>query len=369
MKQYFRGVFGLMHALRKRFLRDKTSLFFTFLFPLIFLFIFGTIFGNTSVSFRIALINDADSSFAKSFASSVKANDTFKVSDVSNLTDAKSKMSRGELDSIVELPKAFGELNSIGVPSGQLNVYYQKGSEQSGQTLAAVMQQTLDGINKKFGRPDAALTVAQVSTAEAGASSFDYTFSGLLGFSLMSMGIFGLANAMPSEKEKGSYRRLRAAPFKASQLILANALHYLQVTLMSVLIMMVVGIGVFHFNMRGDWLTFSVFAVLSATMVIGFGLVVGALATNDAQSAPIANLVSFPMMFLSGAFFPRYAFPDWLQHISGYIPLSPVIDGFRQIMTEHASLITVAPQLAMILAWIVVAYFIAMRFFRWGDAN
>jgi ABC-2 type transport system permease protein len=367
MKQYFRPVFGLMNALRKRFLRDKTSLFFTFLFPLIFLFIFGVIFGNNSVSFRIALINDANSSFAKSFAKSIKEKDTFKVSDTTSLADAKSKMSRGELDSVIELPKNFGQQNTSGVPSGELNVYYQKGSEQSGQTLAAVMQQTLDGINKQYGRPDAALTVKQVSTAEAGASSFDYTFSGLLGFSLMSMGIFGLANAMPSEKEKGSYRRLRAAPFKTSQLILANALHYLQVTLMSVIMMVIVGVGVFHFNMRGDWLTFSLFAVLSAVMVIGFGLVVGALANNDAQAAPIANLVSFPMMFLSGAFFPRFMFPDWLQNISGYIPLSPVIDGFRQIMTEHASLVTIAPQVGMILAWILVAYFIAMRFFRWGE--
>jgi len=250
-----------------------------------------------------------------------------------------------------------------------LNVYYRKGSEQAGQTVAAVMQQILDGVNKKFGRPDAALNVVQVSTAEAGASTFDYTFSGLLGFSLMSMGIFGLANAMPTEKEKGSFRRLRAAPFRASQLVIANALHYLQVTLLSVVMMMIVGISVLHFNMRGDWATFAVFAVISAVMVIGFGLVVGALANNDSQSAPIANLVAFPMMFLSGAFFPRFQFPEWLQSVSSFIPLTPVIDGFRQIMTEHATLVSVAPQLGIMLLWIFAAYFIAIRFFRWGETS
>lgn len=369
MKSYWRAVFGLTLALRRRFLRDRTSLFFTFLFPLIFLFIFGTIFGNNSVSFKVAVINNSSSTFANEFVKSIKSNNTFNVSDTSGLEQAKTSMSHSELDSIIELPTQFGQANQQGVPSGTLNVYSQKGSEQSGQAVAAITQQILDGVNKQFGRPDAALKVSQVSTAEVGASTFDYTFSGLLGFSLMSMGIFGLANAMPSEKEKGSYRRLRAAPFKASQLVLANALHYLQVTLMSVAMMMIVGISVFHFNMRGDWFTFSVFAVVSAVMVIGFGLVVGALASNDSQSAPIANLVSFPMMFLSGAFFPRFAFPEWLQTVSAFIPLTSVIDGFRLIMTEHASLISVGPQLGIMIAWIVAAYFIAMRFFHWGETS
>lgn len=369
MKAYWRAILGLTAAYRKRFVRDKTSLFFTFLFPLIFLFIFGTIFGNDSVSFKVAVINDADSSFATEFVKSLEANDAFKVDDVSALDQAKTKMSRSEIDSVIELPQSFGQPNEQGVPSGELNVYYRKGAEQAGQTVGAVMQQILDGANKEFGRPDAALKVTQVSTAEAGASNFDYTFSGLLGFSLMSMGIFGLANAMPTEKEKGSFRRLRAAPFRTSQLVIANALHYLQVTLMSVVMMMIVGIGVFDFNMRGDWATFAVFAVISAVMVIGFGLVVGALANNDSQSAPIANLVAFPMMFLSGAFFPTFAFPVWLQSVSAFIPLTPVIDGFRQIMTEHATLVSVAPQLGIMLLWIVVAYFIAIRFFRWGETS
>lgn len=369
MKQYIRGVLGLTSAYRRRFFRDKTAMFFTFLFPLIFLFVFGTIFNNNSVSFRVVAINNSKETFAKQFIDRIGKNSAFKVESASNLDDAKTKMSRGEIDSIIELPVVFGTPNAVGAPSGTMNVYYQKGAEQSGKTVAAVMQQILDGVNKQYGRPDAALAVSEVSTAKSGSTSFDYTFSGLLGFSLMSMGIFGLANAMPSEKQKGSFRRLRAAPFKASQLVFANALHYVQITLMSLLLMIIVGLTVFHFNMRGDWVVFAVFAALAALMVLGFGLVIGSLAKNENQAAPLSNLVSFPMMFLSGAFFPKFLFPEWLQAVASFIPLTPVIDGLRQIMTEHATLSAVAPQLGIIALWTVAAYSVATVFFRWGDAN
>jgi ABC-2 type transport system permease protein len=71
------------------------------------------------------------------------------------------------------------------------------------------------------------------------------------------------------------------------------------------------------------------------------------------------------MMFLSGTFFPRYLMPDWLQNVTTFLPLTPVIDGIRLITTEGASLIGVLPQLGLIGAWLVVIYIIAFKVFRW----
>ncbi len=366
MKRYMQGVIGLFKAYQRRFYRDKTAMFFTFLFPLIFLFVFGTIFNNDDISFRVALISHARSEFATDFAQKIKTDSSFKVNEsITTLDDAKVRMSRGEVDSIIELTESFGDPNAQHIPAGTMNVYYQMGSEQSGQTVAAVMQQVLDGINKQLGRPDPSLKVEQVSTGVKGASSFDYTFSGLLGFTILSMGIFGLANSMPQEKQKGAFRRLRASPFRASQLISANALHYLVVGMLSVLMMMVIGLTVFHFQMRGSWLVFSVYTVVSVAMMLGFGLLVGGWAKNENQSAPLSNLVSFPMMFLSGAFFPRFLFPEWLQGVTVYLPLTPVVDGLRRIMTEHATLLDVLPQFGLVVLWGVVIYFLAIRLFRW----
>jgi ABC-2 type transport system permease protein len=71
------------------------------------------------------------------------------------------------------------------------------------------------------------------------------------------------------------------------------------------------------------------------------------------------------MMFLSGTFFPRFLMPEWLQGVTNFLPLSPVIDGIRLLTTEGKSLLDLGTQLALVLGWTVVIYLIAFRVFRW----
>ena len=381
VKSYWIGVYGQVRALQKRFLRDGTSLFFTFLFPLIFLLVFGAIFNNQTTSFDVAIINHSQSEFAKQFVEQAKANKdtTLKVKDVKDMQEAREKLKHSELSGIIELPADFGEAKPAqpdapqsgqgsaagqtqARPSGTLRVLYAKGSEQSGNTLTAIMGQIIDGINKGMGQPEPPLKVAGQAVGDEQLKTFDYTFTGLLAFSLLSMGIFGLANQMPTEKQKGSYRRLRASPFTAGQLILAMGIHYTIVSLLSAAMMLVVGMSVFHFTMRGDWLLAVPFITLAALLMVGFGLLIGGWAKNENQSAPLGNLVAFPMMFLSGTFFPSFMFPEWLRTLS---PMTPVTDGLRLIMTEHASLGEVLPYAGAIGLWMLVVYVAAIKLFRW----
>jgi ABC-2 type transport system permease protein len=94
-------------------------------------------------------------------------------------------------------------------------------------------------------------------------------------------------------------------------------------------------------------------------------LAIGGWAKNERQAAPLANIVVFPMLFLSGTFFPRFLMPEWLQTLSNYLPLTPVIDGLRMIITEGKSLLEIGPQIALLAVWMVVIYIIAFRVFRW----
>ena len=370
MKNYWTGIGGQVVAGLKRLLRDKMALFFTFLFPLLFLFVFGSIFNNTSTSFSIAIINNSQTEFAKSFVEGAKKDDSgiLKIKDVKDMDDAKEKMKRSEIDGIIELPANFGEITGEGQaarPSGTLNVLYPKGSDQAGSALTAVMSQIVNEVNKHLGQPEAPLKVASQTVGDERLSNFDYTFTGLLAFSLMSMGIFGLANQMPTEKQKGNYRRLRAAPFTSGQLIIATSIVYTLVSLLSAAMMIIVGMLVFKFTMRGDWLLFVPFLTLSAVMMVGLGLMIGAWAKNENQSAPLSNLISFPMMFLSGAFFPSFLFPEWLQAISKFIPMSQVVDGFRLIMTENANFIEILPYTGALVLAVAIIYLLAIKLFRW----
>lgn len=366
MKQYFLTIWILCKTLTKRYFRDPVALFFTLVFPLIFLLVFGAMSRSNSVSFNVVVLNNSDTKFAAEFAGQIKENKVFKIKDnIKTFEDAKEKMGRGELDSIVELPTNFGQLDAQGIPHGKTVVYYQEAKPDTGQTVASVMQQILDGINNKLTGATDPLVVEQKATKTSNLTRFDYTIAGIVGFSIMSLAIFGMANGFPADKKTGSLRRMRATPLRASQLILATALEYLLIGGLTVIIMFAVALLMFDFNMRGDYLTLAAFSAIAIFCMFGFGMAIGGWAKNENQSAPLSNLVAFPMMFLSGVFFPTFLMPEWLQAISRFLPLTPIVDGIRLITTENASLLTLGPQLAIIGGWIVLIYALAFKLFRW----
>ncbi len=117
--------------------------------------------------------------------------------------------------------------------------------------------------------------------------------------------------------------------------------------------------------MRGSYLNLALIVLLGVTMLFGIGLALGGWAKNENQAAPLAQLVTLPMMFLSGVFFPTFLMPELLQNITKFIPLTPIIDSVRLIITENASLGDLGPQLAVIGAWTFLIYIVAFKVFRW----
>lgn len=352
----------------RRLFRDKVAIFFTFVFPLIFLFVFGGIFGRESdVSFNVALINNSKSDFANSFVKQVDENDVFKVkADIKNVDDAKERMNRGELDATIILLEDFGVVHSGKLhPTGQAEVLYDQSNQQAGQTLAAVLDGVFRGINAKFVSTEMPFNVKTTSTATAGLRQFDFIFSGLLGFSILSLGIFGPTNVFPKLKQKGVLRRYHTTTLKVWQYFMGNVLSNIFVGILSVTTMFIVALLVFDLNMRGDYLSLLLLVMLGTTVLFGVGLAVGGWAKNENQAAPLANLVTFPMMFLSRTFFPRFMMPEWLQSVSEFLPLTPVVDSARLIITEGKTLFDLLPQFGMLAAWAFVIYFIAFRVFRW----
>src|SRR6266536_5277196 len=150
MKRPFYTIFVFARINTRRFFRDRLALFFGIAFPLIFLFIFGGLFGgNNSASFHIALVNHADNQFAKSFADQLHKNKAFNIDEkASSLDLATEKMSRGQLDATIELPSDFGKMKTAqAFPSGQAKVYYTQNNSQAGQTLTAVLQGIFKSVN------------------------------------------------------------------------------------------------------------------------------------------------------------------------------------------------------------------------------
>jgi ABC-2 type transport system permease protein len=349
----------------RRYFRDRVAIFFTVAFPLIFLFIFGFLSKGGDITFHVALINQSSSQFAGQFSRQIKKNKAFDVrSDVYNLDQAKQKMSRSEIDAAIVLPPDFGnEKNRL--PSGTAQIYYDQNNQQAAQTLTSVLQGIFDDINTKLVKIPPPFNVQSKSTNQNGLSRFDYTFAGLIGFSIIGLGVFGPVNYFPQMKKTGVLRRLHVTPLRVWEYFLANVLSNSVIGLFSIAVMFMVAIIVFNFKTAGNYLELAALIVLGIFCIFGIGLAIGGWAKNENQAAPLANIVTFPMIFLSGTFFPRYLMPVWLQHVTYFLPLTPIIDGIRMVATEGKHLVDLGPQIGLILLWTIIIYAIAFRVFRW----
>jgi len=357
----------------RRFFRDRLAIFFGILFPLIFLFVFGGISGHDSApSFKVAVVNKSDTAFSKDFVTELGKSDVIKINNnVTSEAQANDLMGKGQLDATIVLPPDFGNpahmsgARKDSYPTGQAQVVYTQNNAIAGQGLATAMQGQFAKLNQQFTHVAPPLTVTTVQTNQKSLRSFDYTFAGLLGFAIIGMGIFGPINVFPELKKQGILRRLHTTPLKVWQYFMSTMISQAIIGMVSLAVMFVVAIGVFHLKVVGNYVEIIVFIILSIITILGIGLAIGGWAKNERQAAPLSNIVVFPMMFLSGTFFPRFAMPEWLQHVSAFLPLTPIIDGLRMLITEGKHLSQIGPQLGLMAIWVVVIYIVAFRVFRW----
>ena len=368
MKQKLRTVLVFTKLSTRRFFRDRLAIFFSILFPLIFLFVFGSISkGNGSPSFNVALFNESKTPFSRQFAGEIEKSKVFKVNKtVTTLAEAKDKMSKSQIDGIITLPPTFGSVDATSkYPTGNVNLLYSASNASTGQTLETILSGSVSAVNDTLTRSKPPLAVTTKTVNDHKLTAFDYTFSGLLGFSIIGIGIFGPINVFPELKKQGILRRLHTTPIRVWQYFMSTMFSQAITGVVAISVQFAVAISIFKLHVAGNYLAIIAFTVLSIFMILGIGLAIGGWAKNERQAAPLSNIVVFPMMFLSGTFFPRYLMPDWLQHLASYLPLTPVIDGLRQLITEGQNLAQIGPQLGEIGIWLVVIYVIAFRVFRW----
>jgi ABC-2 type transport system permease protein len=368
MNKSFYTVATFVRINTRRFFRDRLALFFTIGFPLIFLFVFGGLnSGSNNVSLHVAIINHSHSQFAKEFVKNAGKTKVIQVdADTKTLADAREKMTRAQLDAVIILPQSFGAVDPTQhYPTGQAQVQYTENNQQSAQALVSILDTEFKSINSQFVKNQTPFSVSAKQLNQKSLSSFDYAFAGLLGFAIIGMGIFGPVNVFPELKKMGILRRLSTTPLKVWQYFLSTMVGQAIIGLISLGIMFVVAIAFFHLKVVGNYFELAAFLIFGIVVILGIGLALGGWAKNERQVAPLANIIVFPMMFLSGTFFPRFLMPDWLQNISTFLPLTPIIDGARLIVTEGKHFTDIGPQLGLMGIWLIIIYAIAFRVFRW----
>lgn len=350
-----------------RVFRDPVTLIVLFTIPLVLLLLFGAFLGgnNQNVSLKVAVVNSSDEPFADTFAEQLKKVDVFKQTDEKlDIDQAQKKLKENEIDGVVELPSGFGAIQD-GKPTGSANVYVDQSDLATGDIMMGVMNSIADGTNESITGTKPPIQVERKSVSGTSTRIFDNLYAMFTAMAIMMVGIFGVASTIPSDKKTGILRRMRVTPFRTSQLIGGLVLAFLVVSILAVALMTVVAKFAFNMEMRGSWIDFSVFVLLGSLLMIAIGVMVGGWAKNTTQSDIYGQIIFISNLAFSGLWMPRALMPEWLQGITAYLPLTPLIDGMGRIVTEGAALTSLGFQLAVIAGWFVVVFIVSIKTFRW----
>ena len=219
-------------------------------------------------------------------------------------------------------------------------------------------------IQRAAGRVDPISTSDEL-LREPGSRYIDFLVPGLLGMNLMGSAIWSLGFAIVDARRKKLLKRLVAGPMPRH--------YYLLSFLLSRILLLVVEVGVllgfaalfFHVPIRGSLLDLAVLCVLSSFSFCALGLLLASRARTIEAASGLMNIVMMPMWIASGVFFSSQKFPDAMQPFIKALPLTAVIDALRANILQGANLAQMAPQIGIMVFWMVVCFALALKFFRW----
>jgi ABC-2 type transport system permease protein len=193
----------------------------------------------------------------------------------------------------------------------------------------------------------------------------DYLFPGILGMNMMFSCLFGVGYVVLRYRKSGFLKRLHATPLTAFEFLTAQVLSRLGLILF-VTIVLYAGIGaIIHFHTAGSLALLSVVAVTGSLSMIALGLTIAARFSSEELVGGLLNLLTWPMMLLSGIWFSLEGSPQWVRWIAGIFPLTHVLDAARAIMLDGAGVAEIAPHLIYLSATAVVFLAMGAWSFRW----
>jgi ABC-type multidrug transport system permease subunit len=196
-----------------------------------------------------------------------------------------------------------------------------------------------------------------------------FMMPGLLTTTLMSGSLFGVALPLVQQRESGLLRRLRVTPVPAAAVALAHGITSVMTGLISLVVLMFLGRQLFGMQMAGNWPTLIVAYVCGACALVPMGLLVGSTA-RDIRTAPaIANLLFFPMMFLSGSAMPFAVLPEGVQRFARVLPTTYLNETYSGVIVRGDSVIALAGSLAVLIAIGAVGMVLTSMLFRWEGTD
>ena len=364
--------------------RNKLGLIMLVLMPIFMMTMVGFIYpSDTSISHvSVALVNEdkGDGSAMLIMALEKMNNSTgmMTMTNASSLNEVRDMIQRGEVEGGIVIASNFtsslmnGKQGTITIVTDQSNpqtsmllqTALNKVFEQIGTLVA---EQNVQGLGVNEGNSLAVVKPYSVQTEGAVPghfSYFDFIAPGIMAMTVMMSVMTGLPAAISHEKEVGTLDGMMAAPISRLAIILGKTLAQTARGLLQGILILALAVALFGVTIHGSILLVFALLLLGVFSFVGLGVVITSFAKDQETAMMIMMTLMFPMMFLSGVFFPIQQMPWYMQDISKFLPLTYAATALRKVMVLGAGVSMITTELAVLIGFGVVMTAIAVPVFR-----
>lgn len=354
----------------KTWSRSKGTVFWTLLFPILLIMIFGAIFSEGNETEYDFPVQDLDDSlWSHKFVDILR---TIPILDV-EMVDATENITvymqdRGRPGALV-LPKGFG--NTINQSFAGFNVtanvsfHYDPSEQTSVSILRNMVTSSLHEFNMQLTGGSHIIGIDQVSTLTEEFGFIDFFVPGIIGFTIMTTCIYGSIERNTKFRKDGILRKLSTTPITRTEWIFAKMLFMLFLSFLTTLVILIFGVFVWGLNVH---ITLFMFILIIATSFLfsGIGMIIGRYVKEEETADMAGGAITFPMMFLAGTFFPLDIMPEFLQSFARILPLYYVNEGLRNAMI-YLNFDKTLLNTAYVLIFAVVFFLVGVLVTKWRE--
>ena len=322
----------------KQFSREKSTIFFVLLFPILLMLLFGFIFQDTGSNMGSLHIQDLDGDVhSTALIGAFNGTGLFDIVEVDDSVDSNQFFADNKLNVLLIIPEGYSDalnmrLFNQSYPQSNITILYDQGNSYSQQKISIVTS-VIDGMNKMLSGSVDYIGLDYETQLNDEFKFIDFFAPGIIAMSVMSSALFGTVGMNTELRQKGILKKLATTPLTRSEWLASNILYQMFMALLSTTCILAVGIGMFdlqpHINIY-----MLVFILLNVFAFAGIGMLITRFVKEAESAQAAANAVMFPMMFLSGTFFQMEMMPDFLQTLAKFLPLYYVNEGLRAAMVS-----------------------------------
>jgi ABC-2 type transport system permease protein len=345
-------------------LRNRVALFFTLGLAVLFMVIFGELFGGNTFKVTFAVVDADGTGQSQHFVAALGSTSGVTIKRESDAT-ARNDLKNNNADLIVEIPHGFGDALTM-QGATPVTVRTLQGSQTS--TAASIGDQLIAPALRTVLPPQAAPNVSVAPPQSASVNNvtaIDYFLPAMIAYIILQSGINYVAIGLADLRARKVLRRFRATPLRPAQILSAQIVGGALTVFLQLVVLIALGLGLFHARTYGSWAIAAVPMILGVAAFVGIGFLLTSAARTSESARGLSSMVAFPMMFLSGVFFPITTLPDWLQTAVHILPLTWLTDALHQVMNSGAALADIALDCLVLAAWAVVTFAVATWRFRW----